>query len=244
MIECQYYSDGIRQVSQLQGRQMGAKTCLLAHADRNAREILAIKPELDEAATAVFVASYFPRMSAGTPSEASLLSTYVREDTVVAGCFPGLRIVAASEVAIDRPSQLPSRLIAEKGTTYLHAMHSAVDWFAFAVWEDGVLKRSLSVAPDEGIIEDVGHRLPFEIPYWDGAHPAVDPEDEEDSYPLPFHPLELGEAALREFFGFQLEGYIDDALLQPEQIRMLQFDAAGKSNGRSDSKKPWWKLWS
>ena len=120
----------------------------------------------------------------------------------------------------------------------LHAMHSVVDWFAFAVWEDGVLRRSLSVAPDEGVMEDIGSRMAFELPYWNGAHPAVDPDEEPDSYPLPFHPLELGEAALREFFGFQLEGYLDAALLEPERIRMLRFEPPGRLPGKA-----WWKFW-
>jgi hypothetical protein len=40
--------------------------------------------------------------------------------------------------------------------TILHAMHSVVDWLAFAVWEDNRLIRSLSLAPDGGIIEDIG----------------------------------------------------------------------------------------
>jgi len=91
-----------------------------------------------------------------------------------------------------------------------HAMHSAVDWFAMAKWSSGTLLRSLSLAPDNGIIEDLGTRLPFEAPYWAGRHPAVDPEDEDDGpCPFPFHPLELGEGALRSLFGYQLEGYVD-----------------------------------
>lgn len=37
---------------------------------------------------------------------------------------------------------------------YLHAMHSVVDWFAFAVWgPDGKLRRALSVSPANGVIE-------------------------------------------------------------------------------------------
>lgn len=63
-------------------------------------------------------------------------------------------------------------------------------------------------------------RLPFENPYWSGDHPAVDPEEEEGglAYPFPFHPLELGEAALKEFFGYQIEGFIDETLLEPELV--------------------------
>jgi hypothetical protein len=222
---------------------MGAKTCLVAQTDRNARKILADNPVLDEAATASLVASLFPNTSFGTPRSADLSYTYVSEKTVVAGCFPGLRIVITSEVAIDQPSLLPEKYIAKKGTTVLHAMHSVVDWFAFAVWEDGVLRRALSVTPDNGVVEDIGDRLSFEIPYWEGAHPAVDPEEEPEDYPLPFHPLELGEAALCEFFGFQLEGLVDSTLLEPERISMLVFDAGSPAKVPAEAKKAWWKFW-
>jgi hypothetical protein len=49
-------------------------------------------------------------------------------------------------------------------------------------------------------------------------HPAAD-----DGYPLPLHALELGEAALKEFFGYQLEGIIDPELLQPESIPLIKY---------------------
>jgi hypothetical protein len=82
------------------------------------------------------------------------------------------------------------------------------------------------LSPDDDIIEDIGVRLPFEESYWNGEHPAEDPDEElaeEERYPLPFHPLELGEAALREFFGYQLEGYVDLELLRPETVPLLRF---------------------
>jgi hypothetical protein len=107
---------------------------------------------------------------------------------------------------LDRPSQLPAHLVdASMGRTlYLHAMHSAVDWFAFAVWRDGALVRSLSLSPEDGVLEDTGERLAFEEPFWAGRHPAL-----LEGYPLPFHPLDLGDHALREFFGFSGEGADD-----------------------------------
>jgi hypothetical protein len=220
---------------------MGAKTCLVAQGD--ARRILAECPDLQESATASFVASLFPGARFGEPRAADLSYTFPSDKSVVAGCFPGLRIVVAAEVAIDRPSELPSRFIAERGTTVLHAMHSVVDWLAFAIWKDGVLIRSLSLAPDNGVIEDIGERLAFEKPYWDGEHPTTDPEEEPDDYPLPFHPLELGEEALREFFGFQLEGFVDATLLEPERIRMLCFDDPDKATVPARDERAWWKFW-
>jgi len=203
---------------------MGAKTCLVAQVQGDARGILSGYPDMQESTTTNFVASLFPDARFGAPQATDLSHTYLSDKSVIAGCTPGLGIVVSAEVAMDRPSELPRKFIAEKGTTILHAMHSVVDWFAFAVWEDGVLIRSLSVAPDDGVIEDIGARLDFEKPYWDGLHPAVDPGEELDDYPLPFHPLELGEAALREFFGFQMEGFIDSTLLEPERIRMFRFE--------------------
>ncbi|WP_165425412.1 hypothetical protein [Streptomyces sp. BK022] len=114
----------------------------------------------------------------------------------------------------DRPSELPQHLVAaSRGRRlYLHAMHSVVDWLAFAVWDDGKLVRSLSLSPDSGVIEDIGERLPFELPYWEGRHPVepFPPFEDEEPYPLPFHPLELGERALLEFFGFYVEGFSDE----------------------------------
>jgi hypothetical protein len=114
---------------------------------------------------------------------------------------------------------------------YLHAMHSTVDWFAYAVWKDGKLQRSLSLSPDSAVIEDLGTRVPFEEPFWSGEHPAVEPGAGEPAYPLAFHPLELSEAVLLEFFGYQLEGVADPSYLEPEQVSLMRFKRS----------KSWWR---
>lgn len=93
------------------------------------------------------------------------------------------------------------------------------------------MQRSLSLSPDSGILENTGDRLPFEESYWNGEHPAFDSE-EDDNYPFPFHPLELGEAALLSLFGYQLEGYIDPSHVEPEKIPLMQFTR----------KKSWWRF--
>ncbi|MFE0542357.1 DUF6928 family protein [Streptomyces sp. NPDC058891] len=117
----------------------------------------------------------------------------------------GQRAVPADEDGLgpqDRVSAAPRAQIV------LHAARG----LAFAVWDDGKLVRSLSLSPDSGIIEDIGERLPFELPYWEGRQPVepFPPFEDEDPYPLPFHPLELGERALLEFFGFYVEGISDE----------------------------------
>ena len=213
---------------------MGAKTWMLVYADGNAREALARRPSLDRDATARFAATLFSKDKLEPLDDGSLLHTCPSDHELVIGCFPGVSIVAAREFGIDYPSRLDSRFIdaGTSGTVALHAMHSVVDWFAYAVWTRGTLTRSLSLSPDSGLIEDIGPRLAFEEPYWAGQHPAGESEDG-DSYPFPFHPLDLGEAALAELFGYQLEGTGDRNLFEPETIPLARYKRA----------RSWWKFW-
>ena len=189
---------------------MGAETWMLVYADGNAREVLAASPKLDREATFKLAAKLFPKERLEPLADGDLYCTCPPDDELHIGCFPGLSIIAAGEFGIDYPSRLDPHYLKCAGaqTVYLHAMHSVVDWFAFAVWRDGKLVRSLSLSPDHGIMEDIGPKMAFEQPYWAGEHPAVDPDDDDadDQYPFLFHPLELGEAALHEFFGYNLEG--------------------------------------
>ena len=213
---------------------MGAKTWMLVLADADARTALAANPKLDREATQRLASALFPDDRLELLGEGDLSCTCPPNSELYIGCFPGVSVIAAKEFGIDRPSQLPQRFIAAagSGTATLHAMHSVVDWFAYAAWQDGKLLRSLSLAPDNGIIEDIGARLPFEEPYWSGAHPAV--EGDEEAYPFPFHPLELGEAALYDRFGYQLEGYVDAEMIEPEAIPLLRFKR---------KRAHWWKFW-
>lgn len=214
---------------------MGAKTWMLAYVDGDAREILKASPVLDRAAAAELAGKLFPSEKLAVIDDGDLSFTCPRGKEIYVGCFPGLSIVAADEFALDRPSRLPAKFLsaANGKTVYLHAMHSVVDWFAYAVWVDGKLQRSLSLAPDNGIIEDIGVRRAFEEPYWAGLHPVFEPGEEERDYPFPFHPLDLGEAALLDLFGYQLEGSIDADMLDPEAIPLAGFRRT----------KPWWKVW-
>jgi hypothetical protein len=215
---------------------MGAKTWMIVFADSNAREALAAKPQLDREATQKLVNTLFPGEKLEPIGDGDLSDTCPPDDELYIGCFPGVSIVAAEEFGIDYPSKLPQRFIAAggRGTVTLHAMHSVVDWFAYAAWANGKLVRSLSLSPDNGIMEDIGSRLPFEELYWAGEHPAVDSDEEEHAYPFPFHPLDLGEATLKDRFGYQLEGYIDASLLKPELIPLVRYKR---------TRSPWWKFW-
>jgi hypothetical protein len=213
---------------------MGAKTCMLVLAESNAHDALSVRPSLDKDATLKLVTSLFPDEKLELIGEDGDLSyTYPPDDEIHIGCFPSVSIVAAKEFGIDYPSKLPQKFIAAGGNGVItfHAMHSAVDFFAYAIWSNGKLVCSLSLSPDRGIMEDIGQQLSFEKPYWSGEHPAVDDEDE---YPFAFHPLELGEEALKYCFGYQLEVMIDDSLLEPESIPLVRYKRLRSSR---------WKFW-
>lgn len=214
---------------------MGAKTWMLVYAESNAREALGAQPRLDREATQRLANTLFPGEKLEPLGDGDLSYTCPPDNELHIGCFSGVSVVAAKEFGIDYPSKLAEKFIAAggSGTISLHAMHSVVDWFAYAKWANGKLIRSLSLSPDSGILEDIGQRLPFEEPYWSGDHPAVDSEEEKDAYPFPFHPLELGEVALRELFGYQLEGFIDPKLLEPEAIPLVRYKRS----------RPWWRFW-
>ncbi len=212
---------------------MGAKTWMIVYADRKVGEVLRGRPQLDREATLQLANELFPKEKLEPIGDGNLCYTCPPDDELYIACFPAVSILAAKEFGIDYPSKLPASFVSSRyGTTYLHAMHSVVDWFAFAKWTNGNLVRSLSLSPESGILEDIGERLPFEGPFWAGQKPAVE-DDEEDEYPLPFHPLELAEEALNEFFGYQLEGSSNSVLFEPESIPLVKYK-------RKPSR---WKFW-
>lgn len=232
---CAARNSGQLSVEQHKEPLMGAKTWMLVYCNESVSEALRTNPELDRVATVEFVKKLFPSETLKPLSDVDLSYTCPPDDELIVGCFSGLNIIAAKEFAIDYPSKLSAQFLdpALGNTLYLHAMHSTVDWFAYAIWRDGKLQRSLSLSPDSGVLEDIGTKLTFEEPYWNGQRPAIDPEEDDSAYPFVFHPLELAESALLEFFGYQLEGVIDSSQIEPERIPLMRFKRS----------RPWWKLW-
>ncbi|MFE0632258.1 DUF6928 family protein [Streptomyces sp. NPDC058864] len=191
---------------------MGAKTGLLVYADGDVPDLLRQVDTADPRRTSAMMARLYPGREFEETEGLNLCEgVYPPDGTVYAGAWPGVEVVCDREVMVDFPSRLPEHLVAAGAgrRLVLHAMHSVVGWCAFAVWEDGHLVRSLSLSPEDGIIEDIGEPLPFERPYWAGERPAEIvpwPGEEDEPYPLPFHPLEFGEQALRALCGFVIEG--------------------------------------
>lgn len=150
---------------------------------------------------------------------------YPPDDVAFAAVMPGAVLLCDRRLVAETPSELPDHLLAEAAgrRIVLHSMHSVVDALTFAVWEDGQLIRSLSVSPDTGIVEDIGEPYPFERPYRAGEHPVTSVFPGEEPYPLPFHPLDLGEEALRALFGFVIEGRPQPDDVDADTVRLFGF---------------------
>ncbi|MFD9703179.1 DUF6928 family protein [Lentzea sp. NPDC059081] len=188
---------------------MGAKDWMLFYASDDVSKVLRASPQIDREATKALVERLYPSSDLRPIADGSLDSANPPEGEVYAAVYPGLSIVCTWDAAGDAPTDLPQRFVREAAgrTLYLHAMHSVVDFFAYAIWEpDGSVRRSFSLSPDSGVIEDIGTPLPFEEKYLAGDPEFLQYLGPDDDYPFRFHPLELGEAALRTLFGFTYEG--------------------------------------
>ncbi|MDG9728568.1 DUF6928 family protein [Streptomyces sp. DH41] len=208
---------------------MGAKTGLLVYADGDVPELLRQVDAADLDRTTAMMRRLYPGWKIEECGGSNLWDgVYPPKGRTYAASWPGVDVIGDQRVMVDAPSQLPEHLVAASAgrRLVLHAMHSVVDWLAFAVWEDGRLVRSLSLSPESGIIENIGEPLPFELPYWAGDRPADIvpwPGEEEEPYALPFHPLDLGEEALRALCGFIQEGRSQPSDVDAEAIALYGF---------------------
>jgi len=201
---------------------LGVKTALLAYAVGDPVESLRQAREFDPSATRALVAATHPGWEGTASSHDGDLfyCCYPPEGWVYAGSFPGIDVLCDQDVMDYLPSEFPARYLdaAAGRRVILHAMHSVTDTFAYAIWENGSLGRSLYLSPDTGIAENIGDPLPFEAPYWAGEHPV------DGRYPLPFHPLELGnDVALRALFGFVIAGRRQPADIDAESVKLAGF---------------------
>lgn len=222
---------------------MGAKTALLAFADGDIRPALLGATRSGLAETEELVRQVHKGYAVEAIGEATLMGgEYPPDDVTYATTLAGAELLCDRRFMLDRPSELPEHLLAMGAgrRILMHAMHSVVDWLAFAVWEDGKLARSLSLSPDDGVLENIGGPYDFERPYWAGEHSAEPmsgwPAD--GPYPLPFHPLELGEDALRALFGFVIEDYPAPDDIDTDEVHLHAFrvtDLTGREQAERDA---------
>ncbi len=214
---------------------MGAKAWFAAYYDEDPKVTLGKQPRLDRGGARRIAEHFFPDAKISEKEDSSLAYLNPGRRVLMAGDYGSLKIVAHRDLSGDYPSRITPRWTdTDLGkSTYIHATHSVVDWYAFGFWQDGRLQRALSVSTESGVIEETGRKLAFEDPFWQGSHPIED-KDIPDTPALPFHPLDLSEAALLATFGFQFEGCMEEWICDPAEIPIMTFEI---SNGA------WWKFW-
>jgi hypothetical protein len=208
---------------------MGAKAGILALGDGDFAEALTQLPTADAERTAALVADIFPGYQV-EPVQGRRLAeaTYPPDEEVQALSAPGIAILCDGRCVLEKPSELPRHVLdlVARCRVALCAMHSVDDSFAYAVWNDGELVRSLSVSLARGIIEDVGEPFECERPFWPARrafvarHPGA----------VGFRPLDLAQRVMRWLFGFALEGRPEPDDVDAGQISMLGYritDPAG-----------------
>ncbi len=91
---------------------MGAKTALLAYADRDVVSALKAVGEPQAEGTMALVARVFPGWGMES-AEGDVLgeSTYPPEGLTRAASFPGVDLVCDRRLMFDRPSELPAHLL-------------------------------------------------------------------------------------------------------------------------------------
>jgi hypothetical protein len=222
---------------------MGAKTALLAFAEGNIPPALLGATRCERSEAEELVRQIHPGYNVAAAEDGTLGDdVYPPQGITYVTVLAGVDLICDQRLMFDRPSELPAHLL-EAGAgrrIVLHGMHSVSDWLAFAVWEDGRLIRSLSLSSDGGVQENIGDPYGFELPYWAGEHPVepVPGWPDQDPYPLPFHPLELGEDALRALFGFILEGRPDPDDIDAFDVHLHGFrltDLSGREQAEREA---------
>jgi hypothetical protein len=202
---------------------VGAKAGILALHDGDIAAALRRQPRPEAARTAALVAGVYPGYDMEPVDGWPLAeSTYPDEDIVYALSALGVDILCDQRFMLAEPSELPGHVLDLAGgrRVTLCQLDSVDDSFAYAVWVNGALARSLSVGlslPGK-IVENIGEPLDFERSFWamraaSGRPPGT----------LGFHPLDLGRQAMRFLFGFALEGEPEPDDVDAAQVAMLGF---------------------
>lgn len=202
---------------------MGSKSAILVLAEAKPGEKLQEVSARGQNVSKLFAEKLLGRVAPSVRLLPLDLAVWPDFGAVCAASIPGIDIVCSRELLRRNPSELTELVgeLAPGREGYAVFMDSAEDWAAFAVWSKGTLMRSLSISPESGVDEDLGKKLSFETPFWGASRPVRESVD----YPLPFHPIDLGNEALRDFFGFILEGREGDDCFDPEETEIWEFRA-------------------
>ncbi|MEL7542198.1 MAG: hypothetical protein AAGJ70_00320 [Pseudomonadota bacterium] len=216
---------------------MGAKAWFVAFLDADPAVAMPDFNALDRHRTQEFAQELFPNSVLTALPDGELGFLNPPQGEVRVGVYRGARIVAHSSLGEDVPPSLGSSFFDPGASPFAfwHATHSVVDWCAYALWQDGKKVRAFGVDADNGVTIDEGAPLPFEQPFLNGERRQLDMDGNlVADYPLPFHPLDLSEAALVSQLGFAFEGN-STWTCDPYDLPIMRYALPAE--------RPWWKFW-
>lgn len=209
---------------------MGAKTGLLMYADGDIPGLLRHAEAPDPDRTSALVRRSYPDAAIERWQGSTLYNgVYPPPGRAYAGSWPGLDVLADRRLMIDSPSQLPEHLVAAgAGRLPRTARHAQRGRLARLRRVGGRPPAPLpEPVPRQRRDREHRHPAPLRTALLGLADRPADvipwPGEEQDPYPLPFHPLELGEVALRSLCGFIQEGYPEPDDVDAEAISLLGF---------------------
>lgn len=144
---------------------------------------------------------------------------------VYAGSFGSLAVVSCPLFATVRPSSLTKTIASMRESPAATLLYTSPGESigAFARWEKGELRRSLSANPVD-LYEDEGLPFVFEGPFWGGEHPLrYAPGVAPEPLALPFHPQQLAEQSNREWLGFRFTHPLAATDSDPARIPVTAF---------------------
>jgi len=181
---------------------MGMKALLVAVSDGLPRQDLASQPIGPVEASRQAAESVLPGLVGDQLPDGELAEYCYPYSGVYAGTFGRTWLVACQHDA------LLSWVPADRSRNGFRVfMQSVVSAAGFNYWGADNTFREFGGSLEDGLYTSNGQPLRFEIPFWAGDfhYPGVD-DEHRGTAPMPFHPMDLGEEALREFFGFVGEG--------------------------------------
>ncbi|MBP2337368.1 hypothetical protein JOF41_003546 [Saccharothrix coeruleofusca] len=200
---------------------MGTKAAMVVFSENDPRKSFRVHLKLNRGESRRLAEKFFGSVVEEVRTRSLDDAVWPAPGIMCVAHFGELEIICSRELGLRQPSQLTDRIrdLAGNKRAYGVFMHGVEDWAAFAVWSSGRLVRSISLSPEGGVIEDLGERMEFEEPFWQGKRPLKQSRD----YPLPFHPVEFGNEALKTFFGFILEGWEGKDCFDPEEVDVIAY---------------------
>ena len=199
---------------------MGMKALLIAVSDGLPRDDLARAPIGSVDASRRVAESVLPGRVGDQLPDGELSEYCYPNLGVYVGTFGSTWLMASQHDALLKWAPTD----ADSGrNAYRVFMHSVVSTAALTYWGADGTFREFAGSWEVGVLDSEGTPLPFEMPFWDGEMDDRGEGAELHGDEMPFNPMDLGEEALREFFGFIGEGVPRPDDLDAERILLHGF---------------------